>query len=273
MSSTIAQRFPLGDLTITALILGEIHDTIADWFEFNPPDLPREPSRLPVICLHVSGPGLSILIDACDPTQYPVKGTEPVDICTALRGTGISPTAITHVILSHGHHDHFCGVWDLNRDAANFPNARHILSAQDWGKDTLTAAAQMADGPAADPRPLEKLRQLGLLDLDTCDPALAPVLTVIDTPGETDGHRVVRLCSQGQTFFFLADLFHVPAELEAPDLCPVWADAPALKESRRVLLDAILRCDARFMCSHMPELFGPDRVSSKPSASSPRHPK
>ncbi|UWQ92856.1 MBL fold metallo-hydrolase [Rhodobacteraceae bacterium M382] len=270
MSHTIAQRFTLGDFTITALILGEICDTVADWFESGPLTGAGAPSRLPVICLHVAGPGLSVLIDACDPRQYPVTGTEPVGICTALRGAGCPPEGVTHVILTHGHHDHFCGVWDTDTDQANFPNARHILSARDWGDATLTAAAQHADGPAADPRPLEQLLGLGLLDLDTCTPALPPALTLIDAPGETDGHRVVRLCSQGQTFYFLADLFHLPAEIEMPDLCPVWADAAALNTSRRLLLDAILKSDARFMCSHMSEVFTAEMFSSSRSLVAPR---
>ncbi|MEP4038427.1 MBL fold metallo-hydrolase [Pseudophaeobacter sp.] len=261
MSGPIAQQITLGELSITALILGEIYDRVEDWFAADQLSDFRSISRLPVICLHISGPGLSILIDACDPRQYPINGVEPLDIQTSLRKIGIHPEDITRVILTHGHHDHFCGVWDLDREAANFPNARHILSAQDWGNGTLTATAQMADGSAANPGPLEKLWQMGLLDLDTCDPPLPPGVSLIDAAGETKGHRVVRISSNGQAFYFLADLFHVPAELNAPDLCPIWADAPALKQSRRLLTQAIIQANAQFMCSHLPEVFSADRFN------------
>lgn len=247
--------FDVGDLTLTPLVLGEIEDNPKGWFANAPADVRDERVRMPVFCLHVAGPSCSVLIDASDPAAYPVAGRRHSDIHTTLKGAGIASDTITHVILTHGHHDHFCGVWDVKRDRPNFPGARHILSSLDWSGGTLTSAAQFAGGSAADARPLEAIYRMGLLDLHGSSVALPSYISLFDAPGETEGHRVIRLVSRGQTFFFLADLFHVPAELTTPELYPLWANAVALRQSRAQIAASIRQADARFMCSHIVEIF------------------
>jgi glyoxylase-like metal-dependent hydrolase (beta-lactamase superfamily II) len=157
--------------------------------------------------------------------------------------------------LTHGHHDHFCGTWGQSRQKPNFPNARHLLSLHDWDKDTLTKAAQHADGAAADPRPLEALHRLGLLSFDINSVSLPPEITLHDAPGETHGHRVVQITSRNQTFYFLADLFHVLAELDTPQLCPKWVNTDLLLQSRAQFAEDIKQSNARFMCSHISKVF------------------
>lgn len=249
------KAFSVGDLTVTPLILGEIAESPRDWFVEAPASVPAGEARLPVNCLHVSGPGISVLIDACDPAVYPIFGTGSTTLHSVLEASGISREAITHVILTHGHHDHFCGVWDDKRNAPKFPNARHILSGREWRGDTLTKAAQLADGAAADPRPLEALHRMGLPDLENSTAALPPGVILLDAPGETLGHRVVRLTSRGQSFFFLADLFHLPSELAQFELCPTWADKVTLIDSRATIAGFIRQSRGHFMCSHVNEIY------------------
>lgn len=243
--------FTIGDLTVTPLVLGEIDDTPRDWFARPTCAVPPGRVRLPVNCLHVSGPGFSVLIDVCDPALYPVAGAGGPDLPTALARRGIAREAVTHVILTHGHHDHFCGVWDREDDRPRFPQATHFLSPRDWDSDSLTRAAQVADGEAADARALEAIFGIGLLNLEE-DPACLPQgVTLLGAPGETDGHRCVSISSKGESFFFLADLFHLPAELRSPDLCPTWTDSKMLQRHRVQIADMITAKNARFMCSHI----------------------
>ena len=253
MTRRPVQKIRVGALTATVLPLGEISDSLRDWFAPEVHTVPDGVSHLPVNALHVGGPGVSVLIDACDPARY-LGGGEAVDICLCLEMAGIEPASVTHVIITHGHHDHFCGLVDP-RGEPTFPFARHILSPLDWGDGTLTAEAQRADGKAADPATLEHLFRLGLLDLGDSGPPLPPEITLIDAPGETPGHRVVRIASCGDVLFFLADLFHVRAEIDDPNLCPLWADETALKASRTRIMAAIRNDSARFLCSHIPDLF------------------
>lgn len=256
MSSWQISRLKVGDLTLTILPLGTIREDPSLWVSGGGPD----PGivELPTNCLHVAGPDCSVLIDACDPGQYPATGNRYATIQAALDSAGISAAAISHVILTHGHHDHFCGVWDHANGAPNFPGARHILSSHDWTGTTLTKAAQVADGNAADARPLEQLHRLGLLDLDRSSRPLPTAITFLDAPGETAGHRVVRIESCGEVFLFLADLVHLAEEVASPDLCPIWADAGVLRQSRRRILDAIRSSQAKSLCSHIPEILMPD---------------
>ena len=255
--------FRVGDLTVTPFVLGEIVETPRDWFADAPATVPAGQVRMPVICLHVAGEGCSVLVDACDPARYSGLGSGSTTIHTALDAAGIAPDAISHVILTHGHHDHFCGVWDDSVDRPSFPGARHVLSSQEWSKDTLTQDARFADGPAADPRPLEALYQVGLLDFDASATALPPEITLLEAPGETKGHRVVRLTSQSQNFFFLADLFHVPAELADFGLCPTWAESHALVTNRNTIAGLIQQSRGTFMCSHIGDVLSAGELRGK----------
>ena len=100
--------------------------------------------------------------------------------------------------------------------------------------------------------------QLGLLDLGDSTVPLPPEITLIDTPSETKGHRVVRIVSGGEVLYFLSDLFHVTAKINNPYLCPTWADRTALTESRHRIITAIRRDNAHFLCSHMQTVISAD---------------
>lgn len=260
MKGDVAPVVTVGDLKITVLTLGEICDNPRNWFETENTCIANKTRRMPVICLHIAGPKISVLIDACDSSVYPILNKDAGGIRTVLKQAEIDPDTITHVILTHGHHDHFCGVLDHTTGKPNFPTARHVLSPNEWAGNTLTTAAQMADGSAANPHPLETLYQLGLLDLNLNGFSLPLNIVLIDAPGETKGHRIVQITSKGQVFFFLADLFHVQDEIDNPTLCPKWADAHALTQSRLRIACAIQKTRARFMCSHMAEVFSSDRL-------------
>ncbi len=247
------QQIRIGALTATVLPLGEISGNLRDWFAPDARAVPEGISLLPVNALHVGGPGVSVLIDACDPARYPGAG-QAGSVDERLCRAGIPPESITHVIITHGHHDHFCGLISLCGGPV-FSMASHILSPLDWADGTVSAEAQAADGKAADPTALKRLFRLGLLNLGDSTRPLPPELTLIDTPGETRGHRVVRIASGGEVLFFLADMFHVMAEIDDPTLSPIWADATALRASRSRIITAIRRDSARFLCSHVSHVF------------------
>ncbi|MFV1491236.1 MBL fold metallo-hydrolase [Phaeobacter sp. JH18-32] len=257
MTGWPVQRVEVGALRITVLPLGEIYDDQRRWFPTGSLAVAGGETRLPVNCLHVGGPGISVLIDACDPPCYPETGSAGGSIGQRLEEAGISPGGITHILLTHGHHDHFCGVAGPGNEPA-FPTARHVLPPQDWADGTLTPEAQRADGDAADPASLEMLYRRGLLDLGESAVPLPEEIRLLDAPGETAGHRVVRVSSDGEVLYFLADLFHVAAEIADPGLCPWWADAAALKASRSRIISAMRRGNARFLCSHISGVLSPD---------------
>lgn len=260
MTGLPVHRIQVGALSVTVLPLGEISDDLRGWFPTDALAVPEGNTRLPVNCLHVGGPGISVLIDACDPRCYPETGSAGSSIGQSLDEAGISPGGITHVLLTHGHHDHFCGVAGPGNEPA-FPRARHVLSPLGWTGTTLKPEAQLADGDAADPAPLEMLYRRGLLDFGESAVPLPEEISLIQAPGETKGHCVARISSKSEVLYFLADLFHVRAEIDDPALFPWWADAAALKASRNRILSAMRRDNARFLCSHISGVLSPDLFS------------
>lgn len=256
------RKIEVGDLTLTALRMGEICDNTLDWFDDAKGVIADGATRMPVHCLHIGGPGVSVLIDACDPAAYPVEGEPVRDARTKLAEAGVDADAISHVIFTHGHHDHFSGAMDAATGGPAFPAARHVISAADWGQGTLTEAAQMADGDAADPSAMEMLFHKGLLDIGAPSIPLPEGVDLLETPGETPGHRGVRISSNDQVFIYLADLFHVMAEVENPGMYPSWNDAAAITASRAAMADEIRTADAGFMFCHIPRVFAAGDVWS-----------
>jgi glyoxylase-like metal-dependent hydrolase (beta-lactamase superfamily II) len=69
-----------------------------------------------------------ILVDAgTGPRHQPTAGK----LAENLRAAGIQPTAVTKVVLTHGHPDHLWGVLDAN-DNPIYPNASYIISMVEW---------------------------------------------------------------------------------------------------------------------------------------------
>jgi glyoxylase-like metal-dependent hydrolase (beta-lactamase superfamily II) len=125
----------------------------------------------------------------------------------------ICPEDVTHVVLTHGHPDHVCGVVAGTGAAhVRFPNAEHLLPAADWrqfvvGKDHGGDAAEASLMPAAD---------AGLIQLVEGETQIVDGVRLLPAVGHTAGHQIVRIGS-AERLYYLGDLFHMPAEIEHPD--------------------------------------------------------
>jgi glyoxylase-like metal-dependent hydrolase (beta-lactamase superfamily II) len=177
---------------------------------------------------------------AVDPCWFPAHQTrlgpgvlEPtVDLAQSLAQAGVDPLAVTHVVITHGHSDHFSGVLIVGGDdhSLRFPNAEHVFPARDW----QTLAVEQPDQELLEHLgPVERAGQLRLVDGDT---AVTAGVTALAAPGETPGHQVVRVDGSEGRLYFLGDLVHVPLEFEEID----WVysenrDNEALQLARRQL--------------------------------------
>ena len=134
---------------------------------------------------------------------------------------------MTHVLISHNHGDHLAGATVVSdgRRAARFPNARYVINRAEW-------AARGADDPlGVAALHLGALEAHGKLDLVDGDLEVTPGVTFLHAPGESLGHSVVRVASDGQTFYDLADLFHFECEVEHQDWAPWGVDIPTAMET------------------------------------------
>lgn len=173
---------------------------------------------------------------------------------------GIASTDVTHVVLTHAHDDHF-SVASVEDKASGsrrplFPSARYIAQRADWtpeGQDSIQASLLEEERlPGVAERWMGELFRRGMVDLVDGDHDIAPGIRLIHTPGETPGHAVVRVHSNGQTLYVLGDLFHHPIEIEHPDWLPVWVEPVTTLASRRSLMDAALAEDALLVAAHIP---------------------
>lgn len=170
-------------------------------------------------------------------------------VVAGLAALGVTPEGITHVLITHVHGDHVAG-GAVERDGKRvprYPNATHFIGRADWernpARDDATSLLARNLGPVA---------AAGKLELVDRERAIAPGIAMIAAPGESDGHCIVRVVSDGATFFFLGDLFHHPCEVPHRDWVSTGRDGAALIASRDALLATAPAADALLMTTHMP---------------------
>jgi glyoxylase-like metal-dependent hydrolase (beta-lactamase superfamily II) len=208
--------------------------------------------------VHIGLDGASILVDTGveDPQSdwgqhaaetYGIVRTPGV--IAGLRSVGIAPDEITHVLITHADGDHFGGAVD-ERDRLPVPryrNARYLLNRRDW------------DGNPALDRPdselmtrLAPIERLGMLKLVEGTVEVVPGVTMLHAPGETPGHSVVRVESQGEIFYALGDLFLHACQVRHPDWNSPRRDSCAMGASRSRILEAAAREGALAVFAHAP---------------------
>jgi glyoxylase-like metal-dependent hydrolase (beta-lactamase superfamily II) len=177
-----------------------------------------------------------------------------------LNELGVANDAVTHVVITHAHFDHCLGVV-VERDGGlvpRYPNARYLLDRADWDLHFTPDGEQrpLAPSPFAAVNQvmrdrLQFIMQAGLLDLVEGDHEVVPGVTTVPTPGETPGHRAIRIESGGAVCWHLGDIAHYAVEFEHIDwLIPTRRDAVAMLASRQRVFPRIVAEDALVTWSH-----------------------
>jgi glyoxylase-like metal-dependent hydrolase (beta-lactamase superfamily II) len=161
----------------------------------------------------------------------------------------VRPEDITHLVITHAHDDHFAGATERRGDAyePRFPRARCYAGRADWVQNAALREPDSIEG-----RTLGVLQERGQLELVDGDLDLTPAVRIVAAPGETPGHVVVRVNSNGQTLYCLGDLYHHPVEVEQPSWVPHDRDRAAKMASRAALTEAALAENALLLVAHIP---------------------
>ena len=210
--------------------------------------------RLGYNVAHVRLGDASVLIDLGfdDPSPAsqwrPPRHQRSPGVEAGLAAIGVRPADITHVLITHAHGDHVAGgsVERDGRRVPRYPNARHFVGRRDWEgnpqRDNPASLLSLHLGPVA---------EAGLLELVDDETTIVPGISMIPAPGESPGHCLVRIAADGQTCYFLGDLFHHPCEVAHLDWVSQGRDPAAMRASRDALVSRALAEDALLITSHM----------------------
>ncbi len=253
----------VGDATVTAINDASGLSTIIKALEDVPEEVWRAEVdadangevRLSYVTAHVRLGNASILIDLgfddpSEATQWKApRHLRTPGLQAGLATIGVRPADVTHVLITHSHGDHIAGgtVEVADQRVPRFPNARHYLGRRDW------------EGLAERDRPgshaavhLATIDRLGMLELVDGEQEIVPGVTMIAAPGESPGHSIVRVESNGETFYFLGDLFHHPCEVSHRDWVARGRDRSQMRQSRERLISDALASHALLLTTHIP---------------------
>jgi len=184
-------------------------------------------------------------------TRAGVVMVEHTPLEEALAACGVDPPDVRMVVHTHLHADHAGGA--VVDGEPRFPNAVHVVHPADWaffdGKDDLREYA--ARGA------MQRVAELGLLDLRPEDREVWPGVRVVYSPGHTPGHRSVMFQTDGDTLLLTGDLLHLPYEVSHPDAPSSHdEDVEQACRSRARLLDEARTSGWRVGVTHFGQPFG-----------------
>ena len=224
--------------------------------------------EIPVQSVLIQLPETNIVVDAClyelpENSPYAIPGYQPPPgLLARLREIGVPPEQINQVIITHTHFDHYNGATELHEGVykPSFPNARHYIGKAELDDPEMRQAMQDPNSLAG--RTLAVIERAGLIEPITGRFTLNSAVEIISAPGESPGHQIVRIHSQGETLYCLGDLYHDAFEVEEPQRMANWADASAMLRSRAALADAALTENAQLIVTHIPGIGRLERTSS-----------
>jgi len=205
--------------------------------------------------VHVKTEHASILIDTGIGEKHPTREQteerfpfiETTGLLTSLETLEISRLDITHVLTTHAHGDHFMGHTILRggERVAAYPNAEYYMMEADFNPN-----GQAKDSPFILHFPV--LQESGHLQLLPESMKITNGVRMIHSPGESPGHAIVEIESDGETLHVLGDLFHEPLEVSHMDWVWQGRDQEKMIRSRAELVAMATETDAKLITAHFP---------------------
>jgi glyoxylase-like metal-dependent hydrolase (beta-lactamase superfamily II) len=238
----------VGSLDVSILVDAEgSFATIAEAF---PALSSGEAWRLPVNAVLVRGTGTTLLVDTgLGPEPRAFMPGAGARLLEELARAGASADDVDLVVHTHLHVDHVG--WD-----GFFPNARYVVSADEWSyfmsEDSLAMRPHLRDR-------VEPLRDAGLVVLVEGELEVAAGVRLVPTPGHTPGHASVFIESEGKELAVLGDVVVHDLQLADPDLVYVSDHDPEFSAAtRRQVLGRLADSGTDVIVGHF---HGPGRFS------------
>lgn len=227
----------------------------ADWRRAMPNANAAGEIELGLNFAHVKLGSSSILIDlaindVASDDELPPRFTRQPGLVAGLASLRVTPDAITHVVITHAHGDHFAGATTRGSDGATvprYPNARYFIGRAEWEENPSRDQPNSLHAVA-----LGTLVRLDRMELVDGDREIAPGITMLHAPGESPGHSVVHVQSGQQSFVYLGDLVHHVCEVEHSDWVSPNRDRAAAMASRERIFAEAARRESTVVFTHRP---------------------
>lgn len=258
------RRVALGEIVLTVFLIGKLRMKLSELVRSDTrlPDRVNLDSfvELPIYSAHLSLGGASIVVDPCDyeslcPPEEPWRPpgyVVPPPLLSQLAESGVRPEEVTHVVMTHFHHDHCNGATvarpETGTYAPAFPRARYYLGKADWEAPQVQEELENLPITRNSLGVLDRFRVLTLVNGPT---EISPGVTILPAPGESPGHQVIRLVSGNSSLYCVGDLFHEPMDVSDPTIMAEWNDPEANFRSRQVLLAETSGGDSIVFAGHM----------------------
>ena len=233
-------------------------------------NLPTAQVMTPYTCLYIDTGEHRVLVDtgAGNLGAYADQVFPGLDHSTSvtglllenLRASGIEPSKIDTVIITHAHPDHVGGTLNEAGELV-FSNAHYFISQDEWNfwnSDTATtkAPAMMVDTAH---RNLEPLKDRLTLVEDTSE--IVPGVRAIATFGHTPGHIALSIASDRERLLHVSDAVLYPLHLEHLEWTPVFDILPEqASASKRRIFDLAAEETALVFAHHVPPFPNLGRV-------------
>jgi glyoxylase-like metal-dependent hydrolase (beta-lactamase superfamily II) len=151
-----------------------------------------------------------VLVDAGVSPFPPVRPwAEHTSLEEALRIAGADPADVRLVVHTHLHADHAGG--SVVDGEPRYPNAVHVVHPADWSRSVGADHPNWARGA------MQRLFELGMVDLAPEGHEVWPGVRVVHAPGHTPGHRSAVLRDGETSMLFTGDLLHTPIQVASPE--------------------------------------------------------
>lgn len=217
-------------------------------------DLPLDKISL---CMNVlvlrDNSGVTLVDPGAGSAFGPLGGALPAGLAQA----GIAPDQVTRVVLTHAHPDHLAGLLDPSGKPL-FPRAEVYISRREadyWLDPKIDTSVYKVPATMVQFLLGTARKVLGKVNLKRCEYGqILQGIELIDAPGHTPGHSLVRFKSGAEHLVHIGDAVHVWA-LQFPR--PEWTMAgdtspPQAVTTRRKIFTQFAEQRTAVMGYHMP---------------------
>jgi glyoxylase-like metal-dependent hydrolase (beta-lactamase superfamily II) len=218
--------------------------------------------EIPVICLLVEIGGYRIVLDGGNGVRAGRPAAANGKLPQELASIGIDPDAIDIAVATHVHTDHVNGWISIDADgraALVFARARHVIPDPEWDftqnpPSEFDPQNSVVTGAPSRQLVLNTVKEAGLLERAPINSEIVSGVRYLHAPGHTPGHSVVVIESEGERLIFMADAFHLTAQVDNPLLVSDITDYPRqlVPATRRRLIRLAVNTGALVAGTHFP---------------------